>query len=134
MENNDMMQKPVGIRILRGLLIGFGLLLMNLIFILGPYVALWSVVIAMVASGFAVTVSGFALIAAYLFSLPFSITMTLPLMVVEYPILMLLSGGLFIGIGSLLAFLFTWLAKYLVIGTGKYVMWHVRIIRGDDYE
>lgn len=132
MEEKDIIQKPVGIRILRGMIIGLGLLLLNLIFVLGPFIAIWSVVFAMVVSGFAVAVSGIALIITYLFTLP--ISLSIPLIMAENPILLALSGGIFIGIGGILTFLFIWFGKYLGIGTGKYVMWQVDLIRGDEHE
>jgi len=132
MEEKDMIQKPIGIRILRGIILGLGLLLLNLIFVLGPFIAIWSVVFAMVVSGLAVAVSGVALIFTYLFTLP--IGLSIPLIIADNPILLALSGGVFIGIGGVISFLFIWFGKYLGIGTGKYVMWQVDLIRGDEHE
>lgn len=132
MNDKEMIKKPIGIRILRGILIGLGLLLLNLIFILGPYIGIWGVIIGAVASGFAFIVSGMALVAAYFIRMPFIIT--LPVILIEYPPLMLLTGGFLFGAGGVLSSLIIWLTRYLLIGTGKYVMWHVNIIRGDDYE
>lgn len=132
MEEKDMIKKPIGIQILRGLIIGFGLLLLNLIFVLGPFIAIWSVVFAMIVTGLSFVFSGAVLIVGYLFTLPAQVSV--PMVLVNYPVLMALSGGMFIGIGGLLTGLFLWLGKYLGIGTGKYVMWQVNLIKGDDYE
>ena len=127
-----MIKKPVGVRILRGIMIGFGLLLLNLIFVLGPYVGIWGIIIGFVASGFALILSGITLIFAYIFTLPF--TVTLPILLVENPVMMILIGGICIGLGGIFTSLFVWLSKYLVIGTSKYILWNSNIIRGDEYE
>lgn len=132
MEEKELIKKPVGVHILRGIIIGFGLLLLNLIFILGPYVGIWGIIIGSVASGFALIISGITLVFAYLFTLPLFIT--LPALLVERPVMMLLGGGLCIGLGGVLISLFLWLSKYLIIGTGNYILWHINTIRGDDYE
>lgn len=132
MEEKDIIKKPIGIQILRGLVIGFGLLLLNLIFVLGPFIAIWSVVFAMIVTGLSFIFSGAVLIVGYLFTLPAQVSV--PMVLLNYPVLMALGGGMFIGIGGLLTGLFLWLGKYLGIGTGKYVMWQVSLIKGDDYE
>lgn len=132
MEEKEMIKKPIGVRILRGIMIGFGLLLLNLIFVLGPYVGIWGVIIGFVASGFALILSGITLILAYIFTLPFDIT--LPILLVQNPVMMILGGGICIGLGGVFTSLFVWLSKYLVIGTSKYVLWNINIIRGDEYE
>lgn len=132
MEEKDMIKKPIGIRIFRGIMIGFGLLLLNLIFVLGPYLGVWGIVIGAVASGFAFVLAGMALIAAYFIALPF--TITVPLILSQHPALLIMAGGIFAGSGGILLSLFLWLGKYLIIGTGKYFMWHVNLIRGDEYE
>ncbi len=132
MEEHDMIKKPIGIRLLRGMMIGFGLLLLNLIFVLGPYVGIWGIIVGMVAAGFALVISGLAMIITTLITLPFAIT--LPLVFIEHPALMGMSSGVMIGVGGILTLVFIWLSKYIVIGTGKYILWHVTIIRGDEYE
>lgn len=132
MNKEEINNKPVGFRILRGILIGLGLLLLNLIFVLGPYVGLWGIMVGLIASGFAFVVSGITMIAAYLFTLPFA--MTVPSIFIEHPIMMVLSGGVLIGSGGLLLASFIWVAKYLVIGTGNYIKWQVDLVRGDNDE
>lgn len=132
MEEHDMIKKPVGIRILRGLMIGLGLLLLNLIFVLGPYIGIWGVIVGMVTAGAAMVLSGLVLVITSLVALPF--TITFPLILIEHPALMAISSGLLIGIGGFLSLLFVWLSKYIVIGTGRYIQWHVNVIRGDVYE
>lgn len=132
MNEQEINTKPVGFRILRGFSVGLGLLLLNLIFVLGPYVGVWGITVGFITSGFAFVVSGLTLMSTYLFTLPFA--MTVPSVFVEHPIMMVLSGGLFIGSGGLLLSSFIWIAKYLVIGTGKYVKWQVKLVRGDNDE
>ena len=132
MEEQEMIKKPIGIRILRGIMIGFGLLLLNLIFVIGPYIGLWGVIVGMVSAGVALLLSGFVLILTTLVTVPFALT--LPMLFVEHPALMGLSSGVMIGVGGILTLLFIWLSKYMVIGTGKYIKWHVNVIRGDVYE
>jgi len=132
MEEHDMIKKPIGIRLLRGMMIGFGLLLLNLIFVLGPYVGIWGIIVGMVAAGVALVFSGLAMIITTLITLPFAIT--LPLVFIEHPALMGMSSGVMIGVGGILTLAFIWVSKYIVIGTGKYILWHVTIIRGEEYE
>ncbi len=132
MHEQEMIKKPIGVRILRGILIGFGLFLLNLIFILGPYIAVWGIIIGVVAGGFASILSGVTLIIAYLFSLPF--TLTLPTLIIEQPILMLLAGGVLIGLGGVLMSTILWMTKYIVYFSGKYILWNLNIIRGEEYE
>ena len=125
-------QRPLGVSILRAIIIGFGLLLFNLIFILGPYVAIWGAIIAFVTSGIAFIISGVVFILTYFFTFPFN--MTVPLLILEHPTLMLLSGGLLIGAGGILTTLTLWFSKYLCIATGIYAKWNFKVIRGDEHE
>lgn len=132
MEEEDRIKKPIGIRLLRGFMIGLGLVLVNLIFVLGPYIGLWGIIVGMVTAGFALIISGLAVIIATLVTLPFSVTM--PLILIQHPALAGMSSGLMIGIGGSLALIFIWLSKYILIATGKYIKWHVTVIRGDSYD
>ena len=132
MNEQEINNKPVGFRILRGFSVGLGLLLLNLIFVLGPYIGIWGIMVGFIASGFAFVVSGLTMMTAYLFTLPFAFTV--PSIFIEHPIMMVLSGGVFIGGGGILLSSFIWVAKYLVIGTGKYINWQVKLVRGDNDE
>ncbi len=124
-------KKPIGIRILRGLFIGFGLLLLNLIFIVSPYLILWSVLLAAVVSGFSFVLTGGAMVLTYFITLPF---VSLPAVLIAHPALILLAGGLMIGMGGILAILSIWITKYVLILTKKYCLWHWAMIKGDDDE
>ncbi len=132
MEEHDMIKKPIGIRLLRGMMIGFGLLLLNLIFVLGPYIGIWGIIVGMVSAGVALAFSGLFMILTTLITLPFALT--LPLVFIEHPALIGMSSGLMLGVGGILTLLFIWLSKYIIIGTVKYIKWHVNVIRGDVYE
>jgi len=132
LNTQEITPKPVGVRILRGILIGLGLVLLNLIFILGPYVGLWGIIVAFVASGSAFILSGLTMITAYLFTLPLNISV--PALFIDHPIMMVLSAGVFIGGGGILLSSSLWVSKYLVIVTGKYIKWQVKLVRGDNDE
>ncbi len=132
MEENLGQKKPVGVRLIRGFFVAFGLLLLNLIFVLGPYIGLWGIIVGFTVSGFALIASGLTLIFAYLFTIP--AYLTVPALLIEHPVLMLMSSGILIGLGGIFMSLFIWLSKYVCVITGKYAMWHVDVIRGDEYE
>lgn len=124
--------EPVGIKFLKSLFIGIGLLLFNLIFVLGIYAGIWGIVIGFLGGGIGLFFSGIAFLVSTFFSLPG--VFHLPLILIEHPVLMGSSGILLIGSGSFLIILSIWFIKYWCILTVKYVKWNIQLIRGDRYE
>jgi len=125
-------EEPIGIKLLKSFFIGIGLLLFNLIFILGIYAGIWGVVIGFLGGGIGLFFSGVALLISTFFSLPG--VFHLPLLLIEHPVLMASSGVFLIGFGSFLFILSVWFLKYWCILTVKYVKWNIQLIRGDRYE
>ncbi len=78
--------RPVGVSILRGIFVGFGLLLFNLVIVLGPYIAVWGILLGFFASGLALSIAGIAVALASLVSLPFALQ--IPLVLLSHPVLM----------------------------------------------
>lgn len=130
MESSELTNKPIGVRLLRSLLIGSGLLLFNVVFILGPYLALWGLIIGSFAAGLSLMVTSIALMASSFFSL--SLNISLPLVLIDHTPLIFLASGLLFGLGGLLTGLVLWPIKYLCIYTAKYVKWQFQLIRGDQ--
>lgn len=119
-------------QVLRGLMVGFALFFFNLIFILGPYIGIWGVIIGLLASGFAAVAAGGAILVSMLVALP--ISMTLPAVMIAHPPVLIFISLLVIGIGSLLSTLLLWIAKITCSLTYRYLLWNLRMIRGESYE
>ncbi|MDF1617434.1 HAAS domain-containing protein [Petrocella sp. FN5] len=124
--------EPVGIKFLKSFFIGMGLLLFNLIFVLGIYAGIWGVIIGFLGGGLGVFFSGIALLFSTFFSLPG--VFHLPLLLIEHPVLMGSSGIFLIGLGTFFMILSIWFIKYWCMLTVKYVKWNIQLIRGDRYE
>ncbi|PKM66008.1 MAG: hypothetical protein CVU95_12880 [Firmicutes bacterium HGW-Firmicutes-2] len=124
--------EPIGIKFIKSFFIGMGLLLFNLIFVLGIYAGIWGIVIGFLGGGIGLFFSGIALLISTFFSLP-GIT-HLPLLLIEHPVLMGSSSILLVGSGSFFIILSIWFIKYWCMLTVKYVKWNMQLIRGDRYE
>jgi uncharacterized membrane protein len=124
--------EPVGIKFIKSFFIGMGLLLFNLIFVLGIYAGIWGIVIGFLGGGIGLFFSGIALLISTFFTLPG--VFNLPLLLIEHPVLMGSSSILLIGSGSFFIILTIWFIKYWCMLTVKYVKWNMQLIRGDRYE
>lgn len=111
------------------ILIAFGMLLFNATFVLGPFVVTWSIVIALVASGFALSIGGIAVILSGLLAFPLSFV-SVPLVLLSHPTLLFAFGFLLTGIGGLLCMAMIYLIRFFGYLTFKYFGWNLSVIRG----
>jgi len=124
--------EPVGIKFIKSLFIGIGLLFFNLIFVLGIYAGIWGIVIGLLGGGIGVFFSGIALLFSTFFTLPG--VFHIPLLLIEHPVLMGSSGIFLMGLGTFFTILSIWFIKYWCMLTVKYIKWNIQLIRGDRYE
>ena len=104
-------------------------LLLNAIFILGPYLGLWGVIIGFIITGFALIFAGFVLLISALFAVPLSV-IHVPIIFLQHPILMICLSIALICIGGLILIGFYYMTKLTCKLTYKYVKWLIRVIRG----
>ena len=112
-------------RIMNAIIASLSLGFFNIVFILGPYIGLLAILIALFASAFAITVTGLFL---------FFISLVQPLFssIIYFGINPVIAIFLAIGTTSLgLLFLIgdCFLAKYFYIGTIKYLKFNLKIIK-----
>lgn len=125
---NATIKEPIGISLIKSTFIALGLILFNLIFVLGIYLGVWGIIIGLFASGVAFIFSGIVFIFAALVSSP--IVFSIPMVLIQHPILLVSGGLLGIGGGGLLFFGLLWLTKYYLDGTMRYIRWQMKLIRG----
>ena len=111
------------------ILIGIGLLLFNLIIIAGPFMGIWSIILAFFISGITLAISGILIVLSGLFTFPISF-ISIPLIVMSHPVLLFSSGFLLLGIGGLLSLLTIYIGRFLGILTYRYTKWNIKVIRG----
>jgi uncharacterized membrane protein len=121
--------EPIGIKFIKSFFIGMGLLLFNLIFVLGIYAGIWGIIIGFLGGGIGIFLSGVALFVSTFLTLPG--VFHLPLLLIEHPVLMGSSGIFLIGSGSFFIIFSIWFIKYWCMLTVKYVKWNMQLIRGD---
>ena len=109
--------------------ITLGMFLFNTAFVLGPFVAVWSVVIAFIASGFALAIVGAGILISALLSIPLAFV-SVPIAFLSHPILLLCFGFLVLGIGGLLSIATIYSVRFFGMLTARYAGWNVRLIRG----
>ncbi|PJI07779.1 MULTISPECIES: HAAS signaling domain-containing protein [Clostridium] len=105
-----------------------GLLLFNLIFVLGVYIGMAGCVIGLCAAAFAITFSGAAIMFVSIFGGLFSNYFILPDAVARI-------GIFFIGVGTVALGLLACIGMFYVVKffakvTVKYVKWNIKTIRG----
>lgn len=122
--------QPLGVVFIRGLFVGFGLLLFNLVIVLGPYVALWGLIIAFFATGFSLSLSAIVIAIASLVTLPFAVS--LPTIFLGHPVLLIALCAILISLGFIFMLSTLFLCKYLALWTCQYVKWNISVIRGDN--
>lgn len=109
--------------------LSFAMLLFNAVFILGPFIAIWSIIIALVASGFAISISGLAVVFSGLLTLPLGF-ISLPIAMLNHPILIFCFGFLLTGAGGLLTIAMIYAIRFFGYITLKYFGWNLSVIRG----
>ena len=109
--------------------LSFAMLLFNAVFILGPFIAVWSIIIAFIASGFAIGISGIAVLISGILSLPLSFV-SLPIFMVNHPTLLFSFGFLLTGVGGLLTIAMIYAIRIFAYITLKYFGWNLSVIRG----
>ncbi len=111
------------------LLIAFGTLLFNLIIVLGPFVAVWSVLLSLIVTGFALSITGITVLFYAALSMPIAFA-SVPLVIMSHPMLLYCFGFLSLGIGGLLSIAMIYSIKFCGIITARYFSWNLRLIRG----
>lgn len=111
------------------ILIAFGMILFNSIFVIGPFVALWGSIFAFVTTGVAITLSGLLIILSGIFTIPLSF-ISVPLVIMGHPVLLFSFGFLIVGLGGLLTVLMIYSIRFFGLLTGKYIGWNFKLIRG----
>lgn len=109
--------------------IAFGMFLFNATFALGPFVAVWAIVIAFVATGFALAIAGAAILVSALLSIPM-VFVSVPIVLLNHPILLFCLGFLVLGIGGLLSIATIYSVRFFGMLTARYAGWNIRLIRG----
>lgn len=109
--------------------LSFAMLLFNAVFVLGPFIAVWSIIIAFIASGFAIGISGIAILISGILSLPLSF-MSLPIFMLNHPVLLFSFGFLLTGVGGLLTIAMIYAIRLFGYITLKYFGWNLSVIRG----
>ncbi|SMC25217.1 Uncharacterized membrane protein [Clostridium acidisoli DSM 12555] len=105
-----------------------GLLLFNLIFILGPYLGIVGVIIGLLCAAIAIVISGIGIIIGTILAPLFPVYINVPSGISGI-------GIIFLGIGitalGLLFLIGMWyVCKYFYRGTVKYINWNLKIIKG----
>ncbi len=111
------------------LAIALGMFFFNLTFALGPFIAVWSVVITLVATGFAVALAGVGVLLSAFLSIPMAFV-SVPIVLVNHPILLFCFGFLLLGAGGLLSIATIYSVRFFGMLTARYAGWNVRLIRG----
>jgi uncharacterized membrane protein len=106
-----------------------GLTLFNAMFILGPFIAIWGSILALITAGIAIVFSGLLIIISGIFAIPLSF-ISIPLVVMGHPVLLFAFGFLTFGIGGLLTVLMVYSVRFCGIITRKYFEWNIKVIRG----
>lgn len=122
--------RPVGVSIIRGLFVGFGLLLFNLVIVLGPYLGIWGVIVGLFATGLALSVSGIAVGLASFIAFPFAVS--IPAAIISHPVLLIATCAILISLGIIFMLAMLYIGKYLGLWTVQYLRWNFSVIRGDD--
>lgn len=112
-------------------MLGISLLmvLFNAVFALGPFIAIWTIIVAFVASGIAITISGVLVLVSAALSLPLSFV-SVPLVFLSHPVLLFCFGFLLTGIGGLLTVATIYSIRFFGYLTFKYFGWNLSVIRG----
>lgn len=123
-------ERPVGVSILRGLFVGFGLLMFNLVIVLAPYITGWSLIIAFFALGVSLTLSGIVVAIATIITLPFGIS--IPAIMITHPVILFAFCAMLISLGLVFVFINVFLLKHYVVWSFQYFKWNIAMIRGDQ--
>lgn len=123
--------QPVGVGVIRGLFVGLGLLLFNLVIVLAPYIVVWSLLISFFAIGIALSASGIVVVIASVISLPFMVN--IPILFMSNPVLLISSSVILISLGFIFLLLVAFASKYFALWSVVYIKWTISMIRGDAY-
>lgn len=121
-------EKSVG-NIFRVVFATIGLSFFNLVFVVGIFFAFFAVIIALFATGFAISISGLALIAGGIFSPIFNQYIFLQGI---SPVAIVLAGICLTSFGALFTIGTWYVGKGFYILTIKYVKLNIKIIRGKE--
>ncbi len=111
------------------LLIGIGLLMFNLIIVLGPFLGIWGVIFGLFISGIAMAISGLLIVLSGILAFPISF-ISIPLIVMSHPVLLFSTGFFLLGIGGFLGLLTIFVGRLIGILTYRYTKWNLKLIRG----
>lgn len=111
------------------ILIGFGLLLFNLIIVFGPFVGMWGVILGFFVTGIALAISGLLIVLSGILAFPISF-ISIPLIVMSHPILLFSTGFFLLGIGGLLSLFTIYIGRFMGILSYRYAKWNIKLIRG----
>lgn len=118
--------------LIKAVLVATGLAFFNLVFVLGFFIAIWSVAISFVGVAFASLVAGILIIMSSFLASPLSIS--LPVILFSHPVLLVSAGLITFSIGGLILIGMLYAIKVLAILTHKYVTWNIDFIRRSYYE
>lgn len=121
--------RPVGVSVLRGLFVGFGLLMFNLVIVLAPYITGWALIVSFFTLGVALSFSGIVVAIATIVTLPFGFTV--PTIMISHPVLLFAFCAMLISLGLVFVFINVFLLKHYVVWSFQYLKWNVAMIRGD---
>jgi uncharacterized membrane protein len=107
----------------------FLVLLFTVIFIITWYIPLWAIVIVFFTVSIVFEFLGFTLLISGIFSVPITI-ITIPVILVQHPLLIFTTSVAFICIGGLVIILNYYIAKFLCFLAYHYVKQSLRFIRG----
>ncbi len=111
------------------LAIALGLFFFNLTFVIAPFLAIWSVVITLIATGFIVALAGVGVLISAFLSIPMAF-ISVPTVFLNHPILLICFGFLILGLGGLLTIANIYCVRFFGMLTARYLGWNIRLIRG----
>lgn len=98
-------------------------------FFIGFYLGYWGILIAFVAVGAVFVIIGFVLLLSTVVAAPVAF-LTIPTVLFQYPILMLVGSVIFISIGGLMLIGMFYIIKYTCILSSRYIKWNIQLVRG----
>lgn len=114
---------------LRSLLLFVTLGFMNLTFVLGPFIAFWTLAFSGAVVGVALFVSGIVVIISSLVTSPLAFV-SMPVGFLAHPVLIFATGLGLTGFGGLILVITFFFIKFLAVCTSKYAKWNFDVIRG----
>lgn len=107
--------------------IAIAMLIFNLVFMLTPFIFIWTIFIILIALTIALFVFGFLIFISTIFSFTFLSYTTLLL---QHPALAICLSFILTGMGGILTVILFYVIKFAGILTYKYVKWNLKIIIG----